>query len=94
MGAHKLTALFLYTDLQKAAPLTLMSILKKKFQIAIFHTNTNTNKYLWDKARTSTTQQSPNLEISQSILLFVPVQPGIDSQISEKSKSYHNPIIV
>jgi hypothetical protein len=91
MGAHKLTALLLYTDLKKAAPLTLMSILKKKFQIAIFHTNTNTNKYLWDKARTSTTQQSPNLEISQSILLFV---PGIDSQISEKSKSYHNPIIV
>jgi hypothetical protein len=40
MGAHNPTALFLYTDLKKAAPLTRMSILKKNFQNAIFHTNT------------------------------------------------------
>jgi hypothetical protein len=38
MGAHKPTALFLYTDLKKAAPPTRMSILKKNFQNAIFHT--------------------------------------------------------
>ena len=43
----KPTALFLYTDLKKAAPPTLMSISKITYQIAIFHINIPRECFGW-----------------------------------------------